>query len=63
MNIQIRVNGQAILEGDVVELLLLRSFQGALNFHPPEGANIEIMACEQGYCLFSEETISYEDSE
>lgn len=48
LRVKIEVNGQPVVEGDLVELLLMKHFQGVVDFHPPEKSVVSVSSWVPG---------------
>lgn len=44
MMIRVEVNGTTIVEGDLLGLLFQQAYAHGLKFHPPEGAEVTMVA-------------------
>ena len=44
MMIRVEVNGATIVEGDLLHLLFQQAYAHGLQFHPPEGAEVRMVA-------------------
>jgi len=64
VNISIKVDGQTVLNGDLIQLLFAQAFAQGLSFHPPEGSVVEILAVVNDRTWCSERiTMEYDTDE
>ena len=62
MKITVKVDGQTVVEGDLINLLFAKAFSQGLEFHPPEGSKVELLAYvnDRTWC-WQELTMEYDD--
>ena len=61
MNIRVEVNGQTVVEMDLMHLLFMRAYEQGLKFHPAEGSRVELLAVvnDRTWC-WEEITMEYD---
>lgn len=64
MKITVKVDGNTVVEGDLLHLLFAQAFARGLKFHPPEGSKVELTAFvnDRTWC-WEEITMEYDNDE